>query len=68
MDDVVAVAAMCLVPVAEDLPNCLNDTHLTNLVTTLWDSLKEIDDLTASTNSILLLLSKLLKIDKIRHR
>ena len=39
---------------------CLPCSDLIQLVNTLWNSLLDIDDLTASTNSILLLLAKLL--------
>lgn len=60
MDDVVAVAASCLVPVSDSVVLLLDREVVTKLVATLWDSLLDIDDLTSSTNSILLLLSKLL--------
>ncbi|KAK7069364.1 btaf1 RNA polymerase II, B-TFIID transcription factor-associated, 170kDa, partial [Halocaridina rubra] len=60
MDDVVAVAASCLVPVADSVVMLLNKAILEKLVTTLWDSLLDIDDLTSSTSSILMLLAKLL--------
>lgn len=60
MDDVVAVAASCLVPVSDSVVLLLDRKVVTKLVATLWDSLLDIDDLTSSTNSILLLLSKLL--------
>lgn len=60
MDDVVAVAASCLVPVAESVVQLLEKDVVAKLISTLWDSLLDIDDLTSSTNSILLLLSQLL--------
>ncbi|XP_068240504.1 TATA-binding protein-associated factor 172 [Palaemon carinicauda] len=60
MDDVVAVAASCLVPVADSVVQLLEKEVVAKLISTLWDSLLDIDDLTSSTNSILLLLSKLL--------
>lgn len=68
MDDVVAVAATCLVPVAEDLVECFPSSTINKLVGTLWEALLDIDDLTASTNSILLLISKLLSYPKILTR
>lgn len=60
MDDVVAVGASCLVPVADSVVGQLSRPMVTRLVDTLWDSLLDIDDLTSSTNSILMLLAKLL--------
>ncbi|KAK3864165.1 hypothetical protein Pcinc_030121 [Petrolisthes cinctipes] len=60
MDDVVAVGASCLVPVTESVMGQLSRQMVTQLVATLWDSLLDIDDLTSSTNSILMLLAKLL--------
>ncbi|XP_076043200.1 histone acetyltransferase 1 isoform X2 [Oratosquilla oratoria] len=59
MDDVVAVAASALIPVATYLVKQLS-VEVRQVVTTLWDSLLEIDDLTASTHSVLMLLAKLL--------
>ncbi|XP_045616900.2 TATA-binding protein-associated factor 172 isoform X2 [Procambarus clarkii] len=60
MDDVVAVAASCLVPVADSVVELLDKQLVMKLVATLWDALLDIDDLTSSTNSILMLLAKLL--------
>ncbi|XP_053648070.2 TATA-binding protein-associated factor 172 isoform X2 [Cherax quadricarinatus] len=60
MDDVVAVAASCLVPVADSVVVLLEKEVVMKLVATLWDALLDIDDLTSSTNSILMLLAKLL--------
>ncbi|XP_071538423.1 TATA-binding protein-associated factor 172 isoform X2 [Panulirus ornatus] len=60
MDDVVAVAASCLVPVADSVVLLLEKEVVMKLVATLWDALLDIDDLTSSTNSILMLLAKLL--------
>ncbi|XP_042211205.1 TATA-binding protein-associated factor 172-like [Homarus americanus] len=60
MDDVVAVAASCLVPVADSVVNLQDKEVVMKLVATLWDALLDIDDLTSSTNSILMLLAKLL--------
>ena len=59
IDDVSAVAAAALVPVKDVLiqllPHSINPT-----IDYLWDALLEIDDLTSSTSSILMLLSSLL--------
>ncbi|KAI5617401.1 TATA-binding protein-associated factor 172, partial [Silurus asotus] len=58
-DDVRAVAAAALIPVVEGLVQ-LQPTKVPFIVNTLWDALLELDDLTASTNSIMTLLSSLL--------
>ncbi|KAL1419637.1 hypothetical protein MTO96_025208 [Rhipicephalus appendiculatus] len=58
-DDVSAVAAAALVPVTEDLVKMLPH-QVPRVVQTLWDSLLELDDLTSSTSSILMLLAALL--------
>jgi TATA-binding protein-associated factor len=59
IDDVSAVAAAALVPVKDalikTLPHAIGPT-----LKFLWDALLEIDDLTSSTSSILMLLSSLL--------
>lgn len=58
-DDVSAVAAAALVPVTEDLVKTLPH-QVPRVVQTLWDALLELDDLTSSTSSILMLLAALL--------
>ncbi|MCI4376245.1 hypothetical protein PGIGA_G00186100 [Pangasianodon gigas] len=58
-DDVRAVAAAALIPVVEGLVQ-LQPAKVPFIVNTLWDALLELDDLTASTNSIMTLLSSLL--------
>lgn len=58
-DDVSAVAAAALVPVTEDLVKILPQ-QVPRVVRTLWDALLELDDLTSSTSSILMLLAALL--------
>ncbi|XP_077552416.1 TATA-binding protein-associated factor 172-like isoform X1 [Haemaphysalis longicornis] len=58
-DDVSAVAAAALVPVTEDLVRTL-PLQVPRVVVTLWDALLELDDLTSSTSSILMLLAALL--------
>ncbi|XP_076831393.1 TATA-binding protein-associated factor 172 isoform X2 [Brachyhypopomus gauderio] len=58
-DDVRAVAAASLIPVVEGLVQ-LQAAKVPFIVGTLWDALLELDDLTASTNSIMTLLSSLL--------
>uniref|UniRef100_A0A4W3KDG6 B-TFIID TATA-box binding protein associated factor 1 n=1 Tax=Callorhinchus milii TaxID=7868 RepID=A0A4W3KDG6_CALMI len=55
-DDVRAVAAAALVPVVESLV----DLKVPFIINTLWNALLDLDDLTASTNSIMTLLSSLL--------
>ncbi|EDO29092.1 predicted protein, partial [Nematostella vectensis] len=51
-DDVRAIAASALLPIAESI--------VQELLMTLWNTLVELDDLTASTNSIMLLLAGIL--------
>ena len=60
VDDVSAVAAAALVPLADPLVNFLPLDQISILLKTLWDSLLELDELTASTSSILTLLSSLM--------
>uniref|UniRef100_A0A8C5E6B9 BTAF1 RNA polymerase II, B-TFIID transcription factor-associated n=1 Tax=Gouania willdenowi TaxID=441366 RepID=A0A8C5E6B9_GOUWI len=65
-DDVRAVAAAALIPVVEGLVQLLpNKVPL--IVNTLWDALLDLDDLTASTNSIMTLLSSLLTYPQVRQ-
>ncbi|XP_067121938.1 TATA-binding protein-associated factor 172 [Centruroides vittatus] len=59
VDDVSAVAAAALVPVTNIIVKTLND-KVPYVISSLWDALLDLDDLTASTSSILLLLSSLL--------
>ncbi|XP_067858540.1 TATA-binding protein-associated factor 172 isoform X3 [Heptranchias perlo] len=65
-DDVRAVAAAALVPVVENLVH-LQASEVPFIVNTLWNALLELDDLTASTNSIMTLLSSLLTYRQIRQ-
>ncbi|XP_048862553.1 TATA-binding protein-associated factor 172 isoform X1 [Brienomyrus brachyistius] len=65
-DDVRAVAAAALIPVVEGLVQ-LQPTEVPFIVNTLWDALLELDDLTASTNSIMTLLSSLLTYPQVRQ-
>ncbi|KAM9726612.1 TATA-binding protein-associated factor 172 [Menidia menidia] len=58
-DDVRAVAASALIPVVDGLVQLL-PSKVPFIVNTLWDALLDLDDLTASTNSIMTLLSLLL--------
>lgn len=57
-DDVRAVAAEALLPVATRLIACMSDS-VPGLVTTLWDALLDLDDISASTSSVLRLLSEI---------
>uniref|UniRef100_A0A4W4EM65 BTAF1 RNA polymerase II, B-TFIID transcription factor-associated n=1 Tax=Electrophorus electricus TaxID=8005 RepID=A0A4W4EM65_ELEEL len=65
-DDVRAVAAAALIPVVEGLVR-LQPAKVPFIVSTLWDALLELDDLTASTNSIMTLLSSLLTYPQVLH-
>lgn len=59
VDDVSAVAAAALVPVTDIIVKILCD-KVPYVISSLWDALLDLDDLTASTSSILMLLSSLL--------
>uniref|UniRef100_A0A8C9TWL8 B-TFIID TATA-box binding protein associated factor 1 n=1 Tax=Scleropages formosus TaxID=113540 RepID=A0A8C9TWL8_SCLFO len=63
-DDVRAVAAAALIPVVDGLVQLQPVPFIVN---TLWDALLELDDLTASTNSIMTLLSSLLTYPQVRQ-
>eukprot|EP00064_Thunnus_orientalis_P002982 superscaffoldBa00000234_g2990 len=65
-DDVRAVAAAALIPVVEGLVQLL-PSKVPFIVNTLWDALLDLDDLTASTNSIMTLLSSLLTYPQVRQ-
>ncbi|KAG8435264.1 hypothetical protein GDO86_013278 [Hymenochirus boettgeri] len=65
-DDVRAVAAASLVPVVESLVK-LQFKQVPFILSTLWDALLELDDLTASTNSIMTLLSSLLMYPQVQQ-
>ncbi|XP_053548913.1 TATA-binding protein-associated factor 172 [Bombina bombina] len=65
-DDVRAVAASSLVPVVDSLVK-LQFKQVPFILNTLWDALLELDDLTASTNSIMTLLSSLLMYPQVQH-
>uniref|UniRef100_A0A667ZL40 B-TFIID TATA-box binding protein associated factor 1 n=1 Tax=Myripristis murdjan TaxID=586833 RepID=A0A667ZL40_9TELE len=65
-DDVRAVAAAALIPVVDGLVQLLPN-KIPFIVNTLWDALLELDDLTASTNSIMTLLSSLLTYPQVRQ-
>ncbi|XP_048575409.1 TATA-binding protein-associated factor 172 isoform X2 [Nematostella vectensis] len=58
-DDVRAIAASALLPIAESIVQ-LAPNKVQELLMTLWNTLVELDDLTASTNSIMLLLAGIL--------
>ncbi|KAM4703865.1 TATA-binding protein-associated factor 172 [Rhinophrynus dorsalis] len=65
-DDVRAVAAASLVPVVDSLVK-LQFKQVPFIMSTLWDALLELDDLTASTNSIMTLLSSLLTYPQVQQ-
>ncbi|XP_066457101.1 TATA-binding protein-associated factor 172 isoform X2 [Eleutherodactylus coqui] len=65
-DDVRAVAAASLVPVVDSLVK-LQFKQVPFILSTLWDALLELDDLTASTNSIMTLLSSLLMYSQVQQ-
>lgn len=57
-DDVRAVAAEALLPVSSRFISFM-PRHVPGLVTTLWDALLDLDDISASTSSVLRLLSEI---------
>ncbi|GIY32713.1 TATA-binding protein-associated factor 172 [Caerostris extrusa] len=59
VDDVSAVAASALVPVTNIIVSTLPD-KVPSVISSLWDALLDLDDLTVSTSSILQLLASLL--------
>lgn len=59
VDDVSSVAASALVPVTQFVVHTLPH-RVPSVVDSLWDALLDLDDLTSSTSSILMLLSSLL--------
>lgn len=61
-DDVRAVAAAALLPVAEFLGTTFPN-QVAVILTILWDILLDLDDLTASTNSVMCLLASLVSIN-----
>ncbi|KAM8852198.1 TATA-binding protein-associated factor 172 [Synchiropus picturatus] len=65
-DDVRAVAAAALIPVVDGLVKLLPN-KVPFIVNTLWDALLDLDDLTASTNSIMTLLSSLLTYPQVQQ-
>ncbi|KAK7901214.1 hypothetical protein WMY93_017983 [Mugilogobius chulae] len=65
-DDVRAVAAAALIPVVDGLVQLL-PAKVPFIVNTLWDALLDLDDLTASTNSIMTMLSLLLTYPQVRQ-
>ncbi|KAM8924786.1 TATA-binding protein-associated factor 172 [Pelodytes ibericus] len=65
-DDVRAVAAASLVPVVDSLVK-VQFKQVPFILSTLWDALLELDDLTASTNSIMTLLSSLLMYPQVQQ-
>ncbi|XP_061399737.1 TATA-binding protein-associated factor 172 [Musca vetustissima] len=60
VDDVGAVAASTLIPVATWLPKLLNATQVSSIVKMLWDLLLDQDELTSASNSFMGLLAAIL--------
>ncbi|XP_075146462.1 histone acetyltransferase 1 [Haematobia irritans] len=60
VDDVGAVAASTLIPVATWLPKLLNATQVSSIVKMLWDLLLDQDELTSASNNFMGLLSAIL--------
>lgn len=64
VDDVGAVAASTLIPVASCLPNLLNPMQVSSIVKMLWDLLLDQDELTSACNSFMGLLAAILCLPK----
>ncbi|KAH8359116.1 hypothetical protein KR093_004461, partial [Drosophila rubida] len=60
VDDVGAVAAATLIPVAKWLPKLLNAAQVSSIVKMLWDLLLDQDELTSACNSFMGLLAAIL--------
>uniref|UniRef100_A0A1A9V2J1 TATA-binding protein-associated factor 172 n=1 Tax=Glossina austeni TaxID=7395 RepID=A0A1A9V2J1_GLOAU len=60
VDDVGAVAASTLIPVASWLPQLLSPTQVSSIVKMLWDLLLDQDELTSASNSFMGLLAAIL--------
>ncbi|XP_055378058.1 TATA-binding protein-associated factor 172 [Condylostylus longicornis] len=62
VDDVGAVAASTLIPVASWLPKLLNEQQVSNIVEMLWNLLLNQDELTSACNSFMGLLAAILSL------
>lgn len=62
VDDVGAVAASTLIPIAAWLPKLLKLDHVSSIVKMLWDLLLDQDELTSACNSFMGLLSAILSL------
>lgn len=60
VDDVGAVAASTLIPVATWLPKLLNASQVSSIIKMLWDLLLDQDELTSACNSFMGLLAAIL--------
>ena len=65
-DEVRAASADALLPIIGIVETC-STTHLGAILATLWDSLLELDDLAASTASVLRLLSSIISLTLVKH-
>lgn len=59
-EDVGAVSASILIPIASHLPNILSNDQIQNMITLLWDLLLDQDELASACNSFMGLLAALL--------
>lgn len=62
VDDVGAVAASTLIPIATWLPKLLSNEHVSSIVKMLWDLLLDQDELTSACNSFMGLLAAILSL------
>lgn len=66
VEDVGAMAASALIPVAAELPRHLDPVYLEEIVSKLWQLLKDQDDLAAACNSFMGLLAAILSLPAAR--
>lgn len=66
-DDVRMVAAEALVPLISTISDRSSDAEISALLAILWNTLLDLDDLTASTSSVMTLLGNTLPITRTTH-
>uniref|UniRef100_A0A336KBP6 CSON011086 protein n=1 Tax=Culicoides sonorensis TaxID=179676 RepID=A0A336KBP6_CULSO len=62
VDDVAAVCASTLIPIATHLPKLLSPSRLSQILTKIWDLLLDQDELTSASNSFMGLLAAILSL------
>lgn len=67
VDDVGAVAASTLIPIANSLPKLLSIDQVSSIVKMLWDLLLDQDELASACNSFMGLLAAILSLSNASH-